>query len=108
MSRALAEKNRMALESGRLMVHGELAFDSVPGLLEQSRTLLCEGHGPLAIDLAQVERADSAGLALMIEWMRMARRHERDIRFMHLPEQIRAIAEASDLERILPIADDQD
>ena len=93
------------LESGRLLLRGELCFDSIPALLSQAETLLGQGHGPLEIDLAEVGRVDSAGLALLIEWMRRARQQGRDIQFAHLPQQMLAIAEASDLAGMLPVVD---
>ena len=93
------------LESGRLRISGEMGFASVLGLLAQTRELFSQGHGALEIDLAEVERVDSSGLALMIEWMRMARQQGRELQFIHLPEQLYAIARASDLDGILPVAD---
>ena len=54
-------------------------------------------------DLAGVERADSAGLALLIEWMRRARRAGRPVRFLNLPPQMLEIARAASLDRVLPL-----
>lgn len=94
----------VALESGCLRIRGEMSFASVLALLEQTRPLLADGHGRLEIDLAEVSRVDSAGLALMIEWLRQAHHSQRELCFLHLPAQLRAIAEASDLDEILPLA----
>ncbi len=93
----------VVLESGRLILHGEMGFASVLALLEQTRPLLLDGHGPLEIDLAEVGRVDSAGLALMIEWMRLAQQGGRELRFLNLPPQLMAIAQASDLDGVLPL-----
>lgn len=94
----------ITLESGCLRLRGEMTFASVLSLLEQTRPLLQNGHGPLEIDLAEVGRVDSAGLALMIEWLRLAQQSSRQLFFLHLPRQLLAIAEASDLDAILPVA----
>ncbi|HEB99345.1 MAG TPA: STAS domain-containing protein, partial [Thiotrichales bacterium] len=51
-----------------------------------------------------VGRADSAGLALLVEWMREARRQGREIRFLGMPAQMSAIAEVSGLSELLPVA----
>lgn len=96
---------QVALESGRLRIDGEMGFATVSALLAQTRELFGQGHGPLEIDLGEVGRVDSAGLALMLEWMRMARQQGRELRFLHLPVQLQAIAEASDMDGILPVAD---
>lgn len=97
------EPSRLDLDSGRLVVRGEMGFASVMPLLEQTRQLFAQGSGVLEIDLAEVGRVDSAGLALMIEWMRMARQQGRELYFLHMPSQLQAIAGASDLDGILPV-----
>lgn len=90
-------------EPGVLRVSGELTFSTVSAALERSRPLLEAAKGWLVMELADVVRVDSAGLALLIQWMRMARERGVDILFRHIPEQLMAIARASDLEAILPL-----
>lgn len=89
---------------GRYKVSGELTFATVTQVLAQSHTLFTQAGDSIEIELGAVERADSAGLALLIEWMRNAHARDKDIRFFELPEQMRAIAAASDLEAILPLS----
>lgn len=88
---------------GRITVSGELGFATVTALRNRSRHLFTDSCGELDIDLKEVSRADSAGLALLIEWIRMAKAANRTIRFHHLPEQMKAIARACDLEAVLPL-----
>jgi phospholipid transport system transporter-binding protein len=59
------------------------------------------GETVLQIDLAQVTHTDSAGLALLVEWMREASRQSARIDFLHLPAQMLALAEAANLEQVL-------
>jgi phospholipid transport system transporter-binding protein len=92
-------------EPGVLQVSGELSFATVNRLLEQSQPLFQTAQGWLVMELAEVERVDSAGLALLIQWMRMARERSVDILFRHVPQQLLAIAHASDLDSILPLED---
>lgn len=92
-------------EGGRFQVSGELSFSTVNDVLAQSReTLFAPPAAQLDLDLGGVSRADSAGLALLIEWMRMARAAQCEIRFHHLPEQLLAIARAGELDGLLPVA----
>lgn len=92
-------------EGGRFQVSGELTFATVNDVLAQSReTLFAHPVRQLELDLAAVSRADSAGLALLIQWMRMARAARCEIRFHHLPEQLLAIARAGELDGLLPVA----
>ncbi len=60
----------------------------------------------VAVDLREVERSDSAGVALLVAWMRSARQAQRDIRFLNMPSQMLNIARVSGLDAILPLARD--
>ncbi len=86
-----------------LSVRSDLTFTTVTTVLRHSRSLLQSDSGKLVIELADVARADSAGLALLMEWLRMAQANGLQILFRHVPEQLLAIARASDLERLIPL-----
>ncbi len=86
-------------------VSGELSFTTVTALNGQAEKLFANAAGELVIDLAGVSRADSAGLALLIEWLRRARRQGTTLRFSHMPAQMRRMAAASDLDTLLPVSD---
>lgn len=88
---------------GRVRVAGELGFATVTSALAGSEPLFGPGEGELIFDLGGVERADSAGLALLIEWMRRARRADRPVRFLNMPPQMLQIARAAGLDRVLPL-----
>lgn len=88
--------------SGAYAVAGSLSFATVPAILRQSGTLFAQ-PGNVVIDLGAVERTDSAGLALLVEWLRLARSHGRSITFRNVPAQLCALAHLSDLEQLLPI-----
>ncbi len=96
-------KAAITRENDRFKVSGELTFATVTELLEQSRGLFAQAGESLEVELEAVERADSAGLALLIEWMRLANAQGKTIHFSSLPEQMKAIAVASDLDTILPV-----
>ena len=100
MSKAKLE----ALGSGRYRVAGVLDATTVGELLEQSVARF-EGSGDLEVDLTMVGDADSAGLALLIEWIRLARTRQQQIRFSGVPAQINALARISEVEDLLSQAD---
>ncbi|VAW79398.1 hypothetical protein MNBD_GAMMA15-1259 [hydrothermal vent metagenome] len=87
---------------GRLEIHGELSFASVPALWRECRTQ-CAAGTDIDIDLKQVQRSDSAGLALLVEWLREAQRNEAKLRFFNIPAQMLEMARASGLDQILPL-----
>lgn len=89
-------------EGGGYVLEGELGFRTAARLLSQSSSLFDWGV-TLKVDLSAVTRADSAGLALLLEWMRRAAAAGGAIRYSGLPEQLRQIARAGDLEGLLPL-----
>ncbi|RMG30807.1 MAG: STAS domain-containing protein [Gammaproteobacteria bacterium] len=91
------------IRSDRFRVSGSLTFDTVTALLAASEPVFA-GAGALDIDLQGVQRADSAGLALLIEWMRRAHHRGLPLRFLNMPPQMLAIARASSLDHVLPLA----
>lgn len=97
--------NRLRLDSsdGRLSLRGELDHAGVADALAQSRNWLTAGNGTLQVDLSGVTRSESAGIALLLEWLREARRRGREIEFLGPPEQMRSLLKFFDLERLLPI-----
>jgi phospholipid transport system transporter-binding protein len=89
-----------ALGGGRFRVSGVLDASTAGEVLRQSEERFGE-TGPLHVDLGGVGDSDSAGLALLIEWVRCARKRQRDIRFENVPAQINALAKISEVEDLL-------
>ena len=86
---------------GRIEVRGELSFATVPGVRADALRLFSKVRS-VHVDLAGVTGADSAGLALLIEWMRESRRLQHNAHFSHVPDALRVIAELSDVDDLLP------
>lgn len=89
-----------SLGSGRFRVSGPLVLDTVTEVLRQS-DLKFAGNQRLEIDLRAVTESDSAGLALLIEWLRRARAHKQSVDLVGLPQQLTALARISELEDLL-------
>lgn len=87
---------------GCCLVEGEMSFASVEQLLASSRSLFKPGMR-LLFDMSGVNHADSAGVALLVEWLRLARGAQTDIQFRKIPAQMQDIIEVSDLDERLPI-----
>ena len=92
-----------SLGDGRFEIHGDLTFESASGILEQSKLQFADFRN-LHIDLTGIEDADSAGLALLIEWLSWAQQSEREIDFVGLPTQLAAIAEISEVSELVAAA----
>ena len=85
---------------GRFSVSGELTFDTAEKILKASETMF-DDHTQLEVDLAEVTASDSAGLALLLEWVTWANHSVREIRFTGMPEKILAIARTTEVESLL-------
>jgi len=79
---------------------GVLDMTSVPTLLDLADTLVDAPE--VLVDLCDVTRMDSAGLALLVDWQGQARRRRTKLRFRNLPAGIAAIAEVYGLGAVLP------
>jgi phospholipid transport system transporter-binding protein len=88
--------------AGEIEVSGVLGFASVTALLPPLEALLPEG-GALRVDLGGVRHADSAGLALLVHWQRLARRRGVTLEFHNAPDQLMDMARLSRLDSILPL-----
>jgi phospholipid transport system transporter-binding protein len=55
----------------------------------------------LVVDCSAVEAADSAGLAVLIDWLAWGRSHGRRLRFEKVPEEVHALARISELDPLL-------
>lgn len=85
---------------GRLRASGALDFDTAIGALALGRTLMRAGPH-WQVDLSGVSSADSAGLAVLLEWLARARAAGQALEYVGLPAQLRAIARISDVEDLL-------
>jgi phospholipid transport system transporter-binding protein len=87
-------------DDGRYVVVGAMT-------LPLARRLLDEGHrvfdrNDAVIDLHRVEEVDSTGLAVMLEWMRSAQRHNHKLRFVNIPDNLKSLADVYGVSELLP------
>ena len=89
-------------ETARLS--GPLTFESVPLLYREMEQRLT-GVGPITnIDLSAVTTADSAGLALLLEWQSRQRQRGRELRMRNAPGSLLRLAELCEAEELLNLS----
>ena len=88
---------------GVVEVSGRLTFQTVPEYVARNG-VLDEGAGPITVDMENVTQVDSAGVALMLEWMEQARTRERELRFINLNQQLRNLISVSGLDKAFGLA----
>lgn len=86
---------------GALALRGELDFASVGVLYPRGRDILARRSGEVTLDLSGVTGANSAGLALLLQWLEEARRSGLRLRIRSLPESLDAIARLSNARDLL-------
>lgn len=86
--------------AGLYIVDGDMTFPSMTKKTVTNFKFLTSGKN-ITIDLGGVGNADSAGLALMLEWVKVARSKRVQLHFRNLPTQIINLAKLSGLE-VLP------
>lgn len=84
---------------GRICLEGNLVFSTVMDLLKQER-IFSKNHDSIIIDFSKVVHADSAGLALLLEWWREAKHANKKIIFDNLPKQLLKLAHLSRLDEL--------
>lgn len=90
-----------AAGEGLFRVSGPLDFASVPGVWEASLPLLRAAPSASRIDLAGVSQVDSAGLALVLEWVGQASLAGRTLHIENVPDKLLALARISETENLL-------
>lgn len=84
----------------RARVNGVMHFTTVTALLRSGSEAIANGHTSV-IDLAGVKDSDSSGLALLIEWLSIARAERKNLRYENIPVQLHQLARLSDVEELL-------
>lgn len=88
------------LGEGHFTLSGEMSFDTAERILEASEQPFAD-HTRIEIDLSGVTLSDSAGLALLLEWVTWANHTVREIRFSGMPERVMAIAKTTEVDGLL-------
>jgi phospholipid transport system transporter-binding protein len=91
--------------AGRVVVTGELTFGTAREarkigilVLESSRA------DRIVVDCSAVTRADSAGLAVLLDWLAWGRRRSKPLSLQNIPASLIAIARISEVDGFLTAA----
>jgi phospholipid transport system transporter-binding protein len=87
-------------EENRSRVNGSLHFTTVAALLQPGTEAIGSGHAAV-VDLAGVSDSDSAGLALLIEWLSVAKAGSRGLKYENIPAQLHQLARLSEVDELL-------
>jgi phospholipid transport system transporter-binding protein len=87
---------------GRAQVRGSLTFATA----RQARADGVEkfqkcGARACEVDCSGIAKSDSAGLSVLLDWLALAKREGRSLRYVKLPEELIALARISEVEELL-------
>jgi phospholipid transport system transporter-binding protein len=85
--------------SGRFIVDGDLTFSAMDKKTVSSFAFLTATK-QITLDLSKVGNVDSAGLALILEWIKHARSKRVQLRFINMPGQLVNLAKLSGLDNM--------
>ncbi|HEX6637217.1 MAG TPA: STAS domain-containing protein [Steroidobacteraceae bacterium] len=89
-------------QPGRISVTGELTFANArEARLRGHQVFDASSAQVLVVDCSGVTRADSAGLAVLLDWLAWGRRKSRAISLENLPDSLLAIARISEVDGLL-------
>ncbi len=85
------------------LVRGTMTFSTASLGLKLASVLLTNNRRSIRFDLAGIVRADSAGVGLLIEWLRIAHVAGCQLRFLNIPESLQAMIRVGGVEGMLPV-----
>jgi phospholipid transport system transporter-binding protein len=98
----------LAGTAGTYRLEDALTFATVPILRQPGLDLIAAASGDVAFDLECVPLTDSAGLALLIDWLAEARARQRTLRYIKVPDALSELAKLSDVDSLIePSAETQ-
>jgi phospholipid transport system transporter-binding protein len=86
-----------------LPLEGGLTFETIPAVLLETAQYTARPDLPdrLTIDFAGVTDVDSAAVALLLDWRRVAMKRGKTLLFVNLPANLLALAELYGVAEIL-------
>ncbi|WP_085578619.1 MULTISPECIES: lipid asymmetry maintenance protein MlaB [unclassified Pseudomonas] len=89
-------------QASELQLSGVLDYRTGPALREQGRALIKSCTAPaLVIDCSEVEKSSSVGLSLLLCFIRDAKAAGKAVSIRAMPEDMREIAQVSELTELL-------
>lgn len=91
----------VTVDNGGLRLEGDLTFGGIAQLARQPLPPLAHDGAEARLDLSGVRRADSAALALLLDWRAAARKAGSVLRLVGVPEPLRGLARVNGVEFLL-------
>ena len=92
------------IRSKRIDVKGEVDVNSAPVLLEQIQAAIAKHYEVIIINLAQVTRMDSAGVAVLIEGINEARKERVILSLAEVSKAAQSVLEMARVDKLFQVS----
>lgn len=87
-------------KDNRFILTGELDFCNVMSVYEKSLPYI-KNCSSLTFDFSRLTNSSSAGIALMVEWLKLANAEAKTVRFESLPDALMSILQAAGMNELI-------
>ena len=92
------------IRSKRIDVRGEVDVNSAPVLLEQIQAAIAKRYEVIIVNLAQVTRMDSAGVAVLIEGINEARKEKVILSLAEVSKAAQQVLEMARVDKLFQVS----
>ncbi|HTM63642.1 MAG TPA: STAS domain-containing protein [Gammaproteobacteria bacterium] len=97
----MAKHAEIRIDNNAATIYGDLDFSNVMSIYQQSQKLFTAPQSEIIIDFIELKSTNSAALALIINWMRLAKKQKKNIQFRNLSNDIMSLAKSSGLDKVI-------
>jgi len=91
-------------ENGCAVLAGDLTFETVPSLFRETAKLFKGSRPVTVIDLSKVTTADSAGLALLLEWQAVQKAASGKLEINNAPPGLMSLANLAEADEVMTMS----
>ena len=89
--------------AGSAELAGDLTFNTVRGLAMEAAAVFAANTSIRQLDLANIKRVDSSGLALLLEWQASAKKCGTLLQVIHAPDDLVSLAKLCEAQELLQL-----
>lgn len=95
----MTSKASLTLNQTTLHLAGDLTLRNAMSLYQESLPLVKQ-NGVTTFDFASLRSSDSAGIALMVAWLRLLAQQKKKAVFLNIPPALLAMAKAASMDSL--------
>jgi anti-anti-sigma factor len=101
MRNGMTKKAEIRFDNQILHLVGDLDFNNVMPLYHQCVKIINSSVPVITMDFSGLKSTNSAAIALIVNCMRLAKRHLKEIKFQNIPHDVMSLAKASGLNAVI-------